>query len=127
MPTIRLAVAAAAFVLGAAASHGAESTLQLQLSTSGDFERRTVQYDCGGETLLPVTYLNAAPNFLALLTAPEETDPLVLAAVVSGSGARYAAGQWVWWTQGPEASLYDATQGDDAEPVLTCSEINNTP
>jgi membrane-bound inhibitor of C-type lysozyme len=127
MPTRLLASTLAALALTTAASHGVESTLQLQLSADGDFERRTIQYDCGNDTLVAATYINAAPNFLALVTVPEETQPLVFASVVSASGARYASGTWVWWTQGPDASLYDATLGEDAEPVLTCAEISNTP
>jgi len=84
-------------------------------------------YECGSETPLAVTYLNAAPNFMAVLTPPDQTEALVFASVLSGSGARYAAGQWVWWTDGLEASLFDQTLGEDAEPVLTCSEVINTP
>lgn len=104
-----------------------ETTLQLQLSTDQDFERRTIAYDCGGETLLTVNYINAAPNFLAIVPVEEEAQPLVFAAVFSASGARYAASHWVWENKGPDASLFDLTQGSDAEAVLTCSEIVNTP
>lgn len=121
---IAVAIAAALFAPPALA---AGSSLQLQLSTDGDFERRTVSYDCGTEAPLVVTYLNAAPNFLAMLSVPDSADPLVFAAVISGSGARYAAGQWVWWNDGIDGSLYDATLGEDAEAVLACSEINNIP
>lgn len=52
---------------------------------------------------------------------------MIFAAVISGYGARYAAGKWIWWTKGAEANLYDATLAEDAEPVLTCSEINYIP
>lgn len=104
-----------------------ETSLQLQLSAGQDFERRTIIYDCGAETPLQVVYLNAVPNFLAVVPIAEEPLPLVFAAVISASGVRYAAGQWIWWTKGAEASLYDATLGDDAEPVLTCSEVTDTP
>lgn len=127
MPIRSLAATVTTLCLSSVATLGVESTLQLQLSTTGDFEQRTVQYDCGTETTLGVTYLNAAPNFIALLTPPDGTDPLVFAAVQSGSGVRYVAAQWLWLTQGPEASLYDAELGEDGDPVLSCSEINNTP
>jgi membrane-bound inhibitor of C-type lysozyme len=116
------------FVLALLATPAAaQSSLNLELSTAADFERRTVSYDCGTEVPLTVVYLNVAPNFLALLTPPETSDMLVLSAVVSGSGARYAAANWVWWNAGPEGSLYDVTLGEDAEPVLTCAEFNNIP
>lgn len=121
------AATAVTLLVTTAAVSAVESTLQLQLSTDQDFERRIISYDCATETPLTVTYLNAAPNFLAVVPVEGETEPLLFVAVMSGSGARYASGHWVWWTQGPEASLYDATQGEDADPVLTCSEVNNTP
>jgi membrane-bound inhibitor of C-type lysozyme len=104
-----------------------ETTLQLQLSAEQDFERRSVVYDCGTETPLTVIYLNAAPNFLAIVPVEGETQPLVFAAVLSGSGARYASGPWIWESKGPEASLYDVAEGEDAAAVLTCSETVNTP
>jgi membrane-bound inhibitor of C-type lysozyme len=104
-----------------------ETSLQLQLSADQDFERRTVSYDCGAEAPLLVTYLNAAPNFLAVVPIEGETQPLVFAAVLSASGARYASGHWIWHTKGPDANLFDAAEGDAAEPVLSCSEVNNTP
>lgn len=127
MPIKTLAATLSALFLATTAGQAAESTLQLQLSTTGDFDQRTVVYDCGSETPLTVTYLNAQPNFLALLTPPEETDAVVFAAVLSDDGARYAAGHWLWSTQGQEASLHDAALGEDAEPVVRCSEIVNTP
>jgi membrane-bound inhibitor of C-type lysozyme len=122
-----LAAAALVLLLSPATAGAIESTLQLQLSTDQDFERRIVTYDCATETPLTVTYLNAAPNFLALVPVADEPEPLLFVAVISASGARYASGQWVWWTRGPEASLYDATLGEDAPAVLTCSETNEIP
>ncbi len=122
-----LAIATLALLLSTAAAVAMESSLQLQLSTDQDFERRTITYDCATEAPVTVTYLNAAPNFLALVPIEGEAEPLLFVSIISGSGARYASGQWIWWTQGPEASLYDATEGEDAPAILTCSEINNTP
>jgi membrane-bound inhibitor of C-type lysozyme len=52
---------------------------------------------------------------------------LLFVSTIGASGVRYVAGQWVWWSDGLDASLYDATAGDDAPAVLTCSEIINTP
>jgi membrane-bound inhibitor of C-type lysozyme len=122
-----LAVLLAASLLAPTAAQAIETSLQIELATDTDFERRVMQYDCSAGEPFSVTYINAAPNFLALVPIAEEPEPLVFAAVVAASGARYAAGQWVWWTKGAEASLYDATLGEDAEPVLTCSEMTNTP
>lgn len=111
------------------ASVGAvETSLQLQLGgDTGDFERRTVLYDCSDGEPFDVIYLNAAPNFLALVPIADEPAFRVFAAVESASGARYAAGHFIWWTKGAEASLYDTTLGEDAAAILTCAEMNNTP
>lgn len=122
-----LAVLLAASLLAPTAAQAIETSLQIELATDTDFERRVMQYDCSAGEPFSVTYINAAPNFLALVPIAEEPERLVFAAVVAASGARYVAGQWVWWTKGAEASLYDATLGEDAEPVLTCSEMTNTP
>ncbi len=116
-----------ALPIAAAMLGGLDVSASVILNFSGNFERTVVQYDCGQSEPLSVDYINAAPNFLAIVPVAEEPEPLVFASVVSASGVRYAAGHWVWWTTGVDASLYDVTLGEDAEPVLTCSEINNTP
>lgn len=122
-----LAALLAATLLAPVSANAIEASIQLELGTNTDFERRIMVYNCAAELPITVTYINAAPNFLALVPVPEESEPLIFSAVISGSGARYAAGHWVWWNKGVDASLYDVTLGEDAEPVLTCSEVNNTP
>ena len=101
----------------------AASRGQLELTTDGEFQRTEVTYNCGAEGPLKVTYVNADPNFLAVVSLSSEPQPLVFATVLSGSGARYAAGKWIWWTKGSSADLYDTTQGDNAPPVTSCTEI----
>jgi membrane-bound inhibitor of C-type lysozyme len=102
------------------------SSIQVNLGATGDFERKVINYGCQGrDHPLPVEYLNAAPNFLALV--PVEEGTLLFTTVLAASGAKYAAGKYVWWTKGPEASLYDLTQGDNSKPILSCSEVNETP
>jgi membrane-bound inhibitor of C-type lysozyme len=104
----------------------ATSSLTITLGTTGDFDRKTVSYGCqGDQDSLAVDYLNAAPNYLALI--PLDGSTLVFNTVLSGSGAKYVAGKYVWWTKGSDASLYDLTEGDKAKPILTCSEVNETP
>lgn len=111
------------------AAHAVEASLSITLGTdaSADIDKRTVRYECGTGAPLSVDYINASPNFLALVNVPEETEKLVFASVVSASGVRYVSGQWAWWTQGAEASLYDTTLGEDAPAVSTCSEISDAP
>lgn len=116
-----------ASLLTPAAALAAETTIHIELGAQSDFERRVMQYSCSAGEPFSVTYINAAPNFLAVVPVEGEPEPLVFAAVVAASGARYAASHWAWWTKGTEASLYDVTLGEDAEPVLTCSEMIDTP
>lgn len=127
MTRIRRAALAALLLSALPAANAAEVSLQLQINTSRDFQRQTMSYDCAAESPLTVTYLNAAPNFLAVVPVADEAEDLIFVSVMSASGARYASGKWVWWTKGAEASLYDTTLGEDADPILTCSEATDTP
>jgi membrane-bound inhibitor of C-type lysozyme len=122
-----LAAAILASLLAPAAAQAAQTSLQIELSTQSDFQRHVITYDCGAAEPVTVSYINAAPNFLALVPIEGEAEQLVFAAAIAASGVRYVAGQWVWWTKGVDASLYDITLGEDADPVLTCAELNNTP
>ncbi|WP_255532641.1 MliC family protein [Paracoccus sp. IB05] len=48
-------------------------------------------------------YVNAGANTLAILPIDGETRSF--ANVVSGSGARYASGQYIWLSKGANATL----------------------
>jgi len=126
---MRLAAAALATLslCSIAAPAMAQSSFFLGLDIAGDAERRIVRYDCGeapGESF-DVQFINAAPNFLAFVPVAGET--FLFASVISASGARYAAANYVWWTKGPDAELYDLTLGEDAAPILSCAEHIQTP
>lgn len=124
-PLTRYALAALA-VLGVSSPGSAtESTVSIALSFSGDAERKLVRYECEGLQPFAVEYLNAAPNFLALMPVGEEI--VVMTTVMAASGAKYVAGNFVWWTKGAEAEFYDLTLGDDAPPTATCLEAVETP
>ena len=103
----------------------AETAAQVELAIGGGAEIRTVTYDCEGIPSFDVQYINAAPNFLAVIPVQEQT--YIFTTVLSASGARYVAGNFVWWTKGPNADWYDLTQGEDAPPVFSCAEHNQTP
>lgn len=123
-----LATILSAALLAPVSASAVETSLQLQIGgETGDFERRTVLYDCSEGEPFAAIYIDAAPNFLALVPIAGEPELRIFAAVESASGARYAAGPFIWSTEGPDASLFDTTLGDDAPAILTCSEMNNTP
>lgn len=86
-----------------ASTFAGATDLTLHLKGSQPVSRATVQYECdaeGAKMGLPagpfsVEYLNGAGNSLAVL--PVNGQSLVFANVLSGSGARYAARQYIWW------------------------------
>ena len=99
--------------------------LTISIDTAGDIDRKMVTYACDNGVTLPVQYINAAPNFLAIV--PVEDANLVMVTTLSGSGARYVAGPYEWWSTGDEASLRDLMQDEDSEPILDCTAVVNTP
>ncbi len=96
----KLAVALAVAFVPAVVS--ADVTFSIGLDVE-DAEVTTLTYECGDADPFPVHYLNSDSNVLALV--PVDGDHRVFVNVVSGSGARYVAGQYEWWTQGENATL----------------------
>jgi membrane-bound inhibitor of C-type lysozyme len=100
--------------------------LNVGITLSGDVQIVTAIYGCGeGSEPLTVKYINAAPNFFAIV--PIDGKDLVMTNVVTASGAKYVSGVWEWWNKGTDASLHNVTEGLDAAPVLMCSENVQTP
>lgn len=112
-----------ALPLAAAMLGGLDVSSAVILNFGGNFEQKVVQYNCSQPEPLTVKYVNAAPNYLAFLTVADRT--LVFVTVLSGSGAKYAAGEYEWWNKGTEATLTNLTT-PDAEPIA-CTEISETP
>ncbi len=122
-PTVLLALSALACAAGPAAA--IDTSVQIVLELGGNAERTVTSSDCEGADPMSVEYVNAAPVFLAFLTV--NSEKLIFVNVLAASGARYASGQYVWWTKGGEGSLYDVTAGEDAAPIMTCLEATETP
>jgi membrane-bound inhibitor of C-type lysozyme len=93
------------------------TTISFELPGSEPAETIAAQYDCKGKKV-SATYINAGSNSLAVLDLGG--DIVVTVNVLSGSGARYAGQQYIWWTKGNEADLYDVTQGEEA-PGVHCT------
>jgi len=109
--------------LAAAAMMGnVDVSAQVILSLSGDFQKTTHQYQCEGIDPFTVEFINAEPNFLAIV--PVGPRKMVFVNVMAASGARYVAGQFEFWTQGSEATLTDL----QADPTsIPCSEVSDIP
>lgn len=125
----RFLIAALPLVLTAPAL--AAVTADIGMTFSGDAEKKAVTYGCESHAPLTVTYINAPPNFLAIVPITDDetsqTSDMIFVSVLTGSGARYEAGPYVWWNKGTEAYLYDVTEGADAAPLLSCAENIETP
>jgi membrane-bound inhibitor of C-type lysozyme len=122
---MRLSLALAAAMAALASPALADVGVSLGLSITGESEIKIVKYDCDDHSAITVQYINAGPNDLAVVPVKEGT--LVFAGVVAGSGTKYVAGPYEWFTKGQDASLQDVTEGLDAAPVMGCSEENDTP
>ncbi len=109
---------AAAFLSMATAANAATITIDVPGAEASDVVALT--YDCG-ERQVEAVYHNADGISLVVLTIGDET--VVAANVIAASGARYAGAQYIWWTKGDSADLYDLMQGEDAPPV-SCRASN---
>ncbi|MGA7707938.1 MAG: MliC family protein [Acidobacteriaceae bacterium] len=97
----KTSVIAIAILFASAMANATDVTLHLKGSQA--MSRSTAQYECdaqGAKMGLPsgpfsVEYLNGAGNSLAIL--PVNGESIVFANIFSGSGARYAAKQYIWW------------------------------
>jgi membrane-bound inhibitor of C-type lysozyme len=86
----------------------------IHLNGSQEMSRSTMKYKCdaqGTKMGLPdgvfsVEYLNGAGNSLAVV--PVSGNSVIFASVVSGSGARYAAGQYIWWEAGDRGVTFSS-------------------
>lgn len=101
------------------------ATLTLTLDATSDIERKTIVYQCDNGEGFRAQYINAAPNFLAIV--PVEGETHIFATTISASGARYVSGPYEWWDSGDEATLRDLRSGDDEPPLATCLAAGNAP
>jgi membrane-bound inhibitor of C-type lysozyme len=106
----------------AALMQNVDVSAQVVLSLTGDFQKTTHQYQCEGLEPFTVEFINADPNFLAIV--PLGGRQMVFVNVISADGAKYAAGQYEFWTRGADATLTDL----QADPQsVECAEANETP
>ncbi|RYE55972.1 MAG: hypothetical protein EOP20_09565 [Hyphomicrobiales bacterium] len=108
-----------------AISPSVTATLTLTLDTNSDIERSTVIYQCDSGSGFRVQYVNAAPNFLAIL--PVDGESHIFATALSASGARYVSGPYEWWSDGDEATLRDLRSEENEAPLATCLAAGNAP
>lgn len=116
--------AGAALALGIAPAL-ADASISLNLGLTGNTEIKNVQYTCDHHDPVTMQYINAAPNYLAVL--PLDGQTLVFASALAASGTKYVSGQYELFSKGPQITLQDTTEGLDAAPVLQCTEDSLAP
>jgi len=109
-----------------------ETSLSVPLSVSTEIQRQDVSYVCKAkkgassakmrgvlaEKVVKVSYVNAGDISLAVLQIEGKTQ--IFSNVIAADGAKYVAGQYVWWTRSDEALFSSET---DASAMLNCHEI----
>jgi membrane-bound inhibitor of C-type lysozyme len=99
-------------VLGCGTALAGATDLTLHLNGTQPLSRKTVQYQCDAHAAaiglpaaaFPAEYINGAGNSLVIV--PLHGTSLIFASVNSASGARYAAGQYIWWEAGGAVTFY---------------------
>ncbi len=115
----------ATFLIILASPAFADAGITLGLTLAGNTEIKTVAYTCEHHDPVTMQYINAEPNYLAVL--PLDGKQLVFVSVLAASGTKYVSGQYELWSKGPQITLQDVTEGLDAAPVLQCTEDNLAP
>jgi membrane-bound inhibitor of C-type lysozyme len=101
---------------GLAAAHIA-TAMPLTVPQIQTASAQTTRYDCKGGKRVSVQYINTR-NHQSFAALTVDGRKLLFVNVVSGSGARYVADRYTWWTKGPQANLYDEMAAKDAPPLL---------
>ncbi len=93
-------------------AEGAETTLT------------TTRYTCARGVEVPASYINAPDTSLVVIHV--EGSQITLISEATGSGARYGwpsdGAGYVWWTKGPEATLYWKEAGQETPILEGCVE-----
>jgi len=113
-PAAKMIAKCLGVVLGALhlATAASAEDLTIYLPQNASISRKTVQYRCDAKAAkigLPsgsfsAEYINAGGN--SLVVVPISGNPLIFSNVMSGSGARYAALQYIWWEAKGSVTVY---------------------
>ncbi|ASV85215.1 membrane-bound lysozyme-inhibitor of c-type lysozyme family protein [Ochrobactrum quorumnocens] len=105
--------------LSLAASSASAGEINITLPDDIEVTTNSVLYTCGDKNV-SATYYNAGDVSLAELEMEDHT--VVAANVISGSGAKYAGGIYIWWTKGETADLYNLMDDPEQEKPISCVE-----
>ncbi|MFS8122230.1 MliC family protein [Rhizobium sp. BR 250] len=117
-----VAATSLAFFLSIATGALAED-LVIPLPNDTTVEKVENVYQCGADRVEAV-YFNAGDVSLVRLGLKDGVT--VAANVISGSGAKYQGGVYVWWSKGDEADLYDLMADPEMKQPVHCVEAGKS-
>lgn len=112
----------AAFSMSVATGAMAEE-LVIPLPNDTTVEKVETLYQCAADKVEAV-YFNAGEISLVRLGLKDGVT--VAANVISGSGAKYQGGIYVWWSKGEEADLYDLMADPEMKKPVHCVEARKS-
>ena len=112
----------AAFSMSVATRAMAEE-LVIPLPNDTTVEKVETVYQCAADKVEAV-YFNAGEISLVRLGLKDGVT--VAANVISGSGAKYQGGIYVWWSKGEEADLYDLMADPEMKKPVHCVEARKS-
>lgn len=104
--------------LGLVASGPASAQVQISIPLfAGDAsDVTTMRYKCSAGGDFVAQFINTPYNKLALVTLDKDTR--VFVGVISGSGARYAAGALELWTKGDTATMTNVMENGTSQDCV---------
>ncbi|MFK0339241.1 MliC family protein [Agrobacterium deltaense] len=112
----------AAFSMSVATGAMAEE-LVIPLPNDTTVEKVETVYQCAADKVEAV-YFNAGE--ISLVRLGLKNGVTVAANVISGSGAKYQGGIYVWWSKGEEADLYDLMADPEMKKPVHCVEARKS-
>ncbi len=97
--------------------------LVIPLPKDTTVEKVETVYQCAADKVEAV-YFNAGEISLVRLGLKDGVT--VAANVISGSGAKYQGGMYVWWSKGNEADLYDLMADPQMKQPVHCIETKKS-
>ncbi|WLD95627.1 MliC family protein [Agrobacterium leguminum] len=97
--------------------------LVIPLPKDTTVEKVDTVYQCAADKVEAV-YFNAGEISLVRLGLKDGVT--VAANVISGSGAKYQGGIYVWWSKGGEADLYDLMADPEMKKPVHCVEAKKS-
>ena len=116
MKSLKVTLIAASLALTAGVAQvNAKSEITVKIPKTDMGSDITTRYECG-DFKLTARYITEGQISIVTLKWPDNYT--IASQVVSGSGARYVSGPFIWWENGDEAKLINTFSDDDDNPAI---------